>query len=335
MAVESSHIDRPVIGTMIGDPAGIGPEVIAHAWASGEVHAASRPVLIGSAAAMARAVEFAGVSLRINAMRELDRLTDDPAVIDIIDSGALPLADLALAKDSLAGGIASAKWLDETDSMARNGLLAGSIMGPISTGSLKLAGMLDKVVSPTPGESYLVLLTGPLRVTHLTDHMPLRQVCDVITADLVHSALIQLDAAMRGWGIASPRIVVAGLNPHATGPEDANEIVPGVLRARDSGVDATGPVSPDAVFRQCIEGRYDMVLAMCHDQGHIAVKTWGFSGNCVIIMGPPYLHMSVAHGTAYDLAGTGKADPSMMRSAMIMAGDLAAGRGFVERAGND
>jgi 4-hydroxythreonine-4-phosphate dehydrogenase len=165
--------------------------------------------------------------------------------------------------------------------------------------------------------------------------MPLRQVCDVITADLVHSALIQLDAAMRGWGIASPRIVVAGLNPHATGPEDANEIAPGVSRARDCGVDATGPVSPDAVFRQCIEGRYDMVLAMCHDQGHIAVKTWGFSGNCVIIMGPPYLHMSVAHGTAYDIAGTGKADASMMRSAMIMAGDLAAGRGFMERTGND
>jgi 4-hydroxythreonine-4-phosphate dehydrogenase len=78
-----------------------------------------------------------------------------------------------------------------------------------------------------------------------------------------------------------------------------------------------------------------MVLAMCHDQGHIAVKTWGFSGNCVIIMGPPYLHMSVAHGTAYDIAGTGKADASMMRSAMIMAGDLAAGRGFMERTGND
>ena len=101
-------------------------------------------------------------------------------------------------------------------------------------------------------------------------------------------------------------------------------------RARARGINVDGPSAPDTVFRQCIEGRYDLVLAMFHDQGHIAVKTWGFSGNCVIMMGPPYLHMSVAHGTAYDIVGTGKADPSMMLSAMRTCGVLTAGKGFSE-----
>lgn len=315
---------------MIGDPAGIGPEVAVKALAGGAVHEVSIPVLLGSAAAVERAVEFTGVAARIRVMRTFQKPSDDPAIIDVVDTGALPEGVLPLGEDTEAAGHATAQWLDELDALARDGSFAATIMGPISTGSLKLAGKLHKVVSPTPGESYLVLLTGPLRVTHLTDHMSLRQVIDVISIDLVATAISQLDAAMKGWGIAQPRIAVAGLNPHAMGDEDREAIAPGVAIARSAGIDVEGPIAPDSVFRQCIEGRYDMVLAMFHDQGHIAVKTWGFSGNCVIMMGPPYLHMSVAHGTAYDIVGTGKADSSMMLSAMRTCGQLASGQGFVQ-----
>lgn len=322
------RVSRPVIGTMIGDPAGIGPEVAVRALASGAVHDVSIPVLLGSAAAVERAIDMAGIKARVRTMRSFETPSDDRGVIDVIDTGALPIGVLPLGEDTEISGHATAQWLDELDALARNGSFAGTIMGPISTGSLKMAGKLDKVISPTPGESYLVLLTGPLRVAHLTDHMPLRQVIDVITADLVDKAIGQVNDAMRSWGIARPRIAVAGLNPHAMGDEERHEIAPGVERARARGIAVEGPVAPDSVFRQCIEGRYDMVLAMCHDQGHIAVKTWGFSGNCVIMMGPPYLHMSVAHGTAYDIVGTGKADATMMLSAMRTCGQLAAGQGF-------
>ncbi|WP_290896577.1 4-hydroxythreonine-4-phosphate dehydrogenase PdxA [Hoeflea sp.] len=315
---------------MIGDPAGIGPEVAVKALAGGAVHEVSIPVLLGSAAAVERALEFTGVAARIRVMRSFEKPSDDPAIIDVLDTGALPDGVLPLGEDTEAAGHATAQWLDELDALARDGSFAATIMGPISTGSLKLAGKLHKVVSPTPGESYLVLLTGPLRVTHLTDHMSLRQVIDVISVDLVATAISQLDAAMKGWGIARPRIAVAGLNPHAMGDEDREAIAPGVAIAQGAGIDVEGPIAPDSVFRQCIEGRYDMVLAMFHDQGHIAVKTWGFSGNCVIMMGPPYLHMSVAHGTAYDIVGTGKADSSMMLSAMRTCGQLASGQGFVQ-----
>ncbi len=323
---------RPVIMTMIGDPAGIGPEVIARAWASGRVHECSIPVLIGSAAAMERAIDFAGVTATVRTLRSLDslsdRLSDNPAIIDILDSGALDPAALPLAEDTAAAGEATAVWLDQMDAIARSGAVGASIMGPISTGSLKLVNKLDKVISPTPGAGYLVLISGPLRVAHLTDHMPIRRVCEVLNPRLVEIGLTELDAAMRRWGIAAPRIIVSGLNPHALGDEERDAIAPGVERARAAGIDVQGPTSPDTVFRQCIEGRYDMVLAMYHDQGHIAVKTWGFSGNCAIIMGPPYLHMSVGHGTAYDIVGKGLADSTMMLSAMRTAGHLAAGRGF-------
>ncbi|MDY6840885.1 MAG: 4-hydroxythreonine-4-phosphate dehydrogenase PdxA [Pseudomonadota bacterium] len=322
-----SQGQRLVVGTMIGDPAGIGPEVIAKALATGLVHEYSIPVLVGSSAAMERALDMTGIKARVRSMRSYETPSDDPGVIDVIDTGALK-GPLPLAEDTERAGEATGVWLDELDALTRDGSFSASIMGPISTGSLKLAGKLDKVISPKPGESYLVLITGPLRVAHLTDHMPLRQVCDVITPDLIALALRQLNDAMKRWGIAKPRIVVAGLNAHAMGEEDREAIAPGVARARAEGINVEGPSSPDSVFRQCIEDRYDMVLAMYHDQGHIAVKTWGFSGNCVIILGPPYLHMSVAHGTAYDIVGTGRADSTMMLSAMRTCGSLASGSGF-------
>ena len=324
----ASERGRPVVGTMIGDPAGIGPEVAVRALADGAVHADSIPLLVGSAAAVERALDFTGIKARLRVMRSFEKPSDDPAIIDVIDTGALPDGVLPLGEDTEAAGHATAQWLDELDALARDGSFAATIMGPISTGSLKLAKKLDRVISPTPGESYLVLLTGPLRVAHLTDHMSLRQVIDVISADLVATAVGQLHEAMQSWGIAQPRIAVAGLNPHAMGDEDRLEIAPGIEAARARGIDVEGPIAPDSVFRHCIEGRYDMVLAMFHDQGHIAVKTWGFSGNSVIIMGPPYLHMSVAHGTAYDIVGTGNADAAMMLSAMRTCGRLASGRGF-------
>tara|TARA_R110000787_G_scaffold235621_2_gene342314 strand:- start:2535 stop:3524 length:990 start_codon:yes stop_codon:yes gene_type:complete len=319
---------RPLVGTVIGDPAGIGPEVIAKAWCSGEVHKSSRPVLIGSVEVMQKVVQDAGLKAQVRAIKSVDEISDSAEMIEILDSGALSLSDFTVGQDNASCGRASAVWLDEADRLARDGVLAATVMGPISSVSMKMAGVLDKVIKVTPGESYLFLVSGPLRVAHVTDHMPLRDVCALLSAELISSALHTLDDRLRAWGIAEPRIGVAGLNPHATGDEEVNAIAPGVQQAVANGVNAEGPVSPDAIFRQCIEGRYDAILAMYHDQGHIAIKTWGFSGNSAVIIGPPYVHLSVAHGTAYDIVGKGVADHRMILSAMTTAGSLAAGAGF-------
>ncbi len=327
-AVASRSNRRPRVGTVIGDVAGIGPEVVAKAWATGEVHAVSRPVLIGSAHAMRDAVDIAGLSMEVRTVAGVDQIADDPRIIDIIDNGALDPADIRRAEDTLASGAATGSWLGLADEMARRGDLDATIMGPVSAKALEMAGALDKAVRVVAGETYLLLLTGPLRVLHLTDHMPLRQVCDTVSADLVDDALTLLDKSFRAWGIANPRIGVAGLNAHAAGVEDREQIAPGVELARAKGIGAEGPLSPDTVFRRCIEDRYDVVLAMYHDQGHIAVKTWGFSGNCVVVLGLPYLHLSVAHGTAFDIAGKGIADHSMILEAMVRAGQLCGGAGL-------
>ncbi len=326
----SSARTRPIVATSIGDPGGVGPEIVAKAWVTGAAHAVSRPVLIGSAHAMRQGVAFAKVRASVRAITSLDDLSDNPEVIDILDDGALDPADIQIGKDTEAGGRANAAWLRRAEQMARSGEVAATVFAPVSSGSLKMAKALDVIMPVTPGESYLLLLSGPLRVMHLTDHMPLRKVCDTISQDLTLSALQTLHDTFTKWGMPNPRIGVAGLNPHAMGKEDTESLVPGVERAQARGVNAEGPLSPDAVFRQCVEGKYDAVLAMYHDQGHIAIKTWGFSGNCAVIVGPPWLSMTVAHGTAFDIAGKGAADHKMILNAMRMAGSMSAGAGFID-----
>ncbi len=320
--------NKPKVATMIGDPAGIGPEVVARSWSSGEIHEYCAPVLVGSQTVMQRAVKDCGLSTEIVKVESIDDIHNDPNVIDIIDSTPFDMDCFKLGEDNVSCGQISADWLDETDQLARSGIVDATVMAPISSVSMKMAGVLDKVIKMEPGHSYLFLISGPLRVMHLTDHLPLRTVCDLITSHLIINAITQLDQSLKEWGIAQPRIAVAGLNPHASGTEEEQEIIPGIKQAQSDGINVVGPISPDSVFRHCIDGHYDVVLAMFHDQGHIAIKTWGFSGNCALIMGPPYLHMSVAHGTAYDLVGTGKADHSMMLEAIKLTGNLASGRGF-------
>lgn len=325
-----SQIHRPFVGTVIGDPSGIGPEVVAKAWCSGDVHTCSRPVLIGSVAAMEHAVRIAGLNATVKRVQGVAELSDRPDVIEVIDSGALKPNEIVLGRDNEPSGRASGVWLDEADRLARSGSLAATVMGPISTGAMKMAGVLDKVVNVKPGESYLFLVSGPLRVCHVTDHMPLAQVCALLDEPLITQSLVTLDERLRNWGIREPRIGVAGLNPHAIGSEESKAILPGVRAAAARGINVEGPISPDSIFRHCIEGKYDAVLAMYHDQGHIAIKTWGFSGNSAVIIGPPYVHLSVAHGTAYDIVGRGIADHRMILNAMRTAGSLAAGLGFAE-----
>jgi 4-hydroxythreonine-4-phosphate dehydrogenase len=319
---------RALVGIVIGDANGIGPEVVAKSWGSGLLHQVCRPVLIGSAAAMERTVAALGMDVRVRVIAEPDEAQTDPKVMDIIDSGALDPSAITPGRDTAESGRAVGTWLMEADRLARAGAFGATVMAPVSAVALEMADMLDRIVSIKPGETYLVLFSGALRITHLTDHIPLREVSAVIDKDLIALTLRKMDAALRQWGIAAPRIAVAGFNPHAKGTEDTEEIAPGIAVARQEGIDVTGPVSPDSVFRHCLEGRYDMVLAMYHDQGHIAIKTAGFSGNVAVFLGPPYPQVTIAHGTAYDIVGRGIADHSMVLNAILTAGSLAAGNAF-------
>lgn len=325
-------MSKPVIATIIGDPAGIGPEVVVKALATGKPYEISRPVLIGCTEAVEQALEITGASFKVNKVTEIDGVGENPGEIDVYDTGRLDPNAYELGVESAACGKATADWLKEGEELALAGKVDAVIMAPINTGSMKMANVLDQIIPPEPGSTYLTLLNGPLRVVHLTDHMPLKDVSGLITKELVHGAIKLIHDSFTAWGTANPKIGVSGFNCHAMGEEDATEIVPAVEQAKAEGINVEGPVAPDTVFRRCVDAQYDVVLCMYHDQGHIALKTWKFSGNCAMTLGLPYLSLSVAHGTAFDIVGKNIADPDMILNSMLQAASFSAGTGFIKQA---
>ena len=323
---------KPVILVAIGDPCGIGPEILCKVIAGGEIQPQVVPVAIGSIEALEMANDIAGTGLSFRKVDSVEQARGELGCLDVIDNGHLPPGNVVFGEASAISGKAQMAWIIEADEICRRGDAAGFMMGVINTGALEMAGgwePIEALVEPTPYQSYLLVITGPLRVMHLVHHRNVREVCDLIHKDLVLHALEMTHDSFEAWGIKAPRIAVSGWNPHAHGPEDQAEIEPGVALAKAKGIDVTGPISPDTVYRQNIEGQYDAVLAMSHDQGHIAIKTWGFLGNCSVTLGMPYISTSVAHGTAYDIAGKGIAKPDNMLEAMKLTASLANGNGFL------
>ena len=320
----------PCVGVVIGDPNGIGPEVVAKAWHTGKLHECCRPVLIGSAEVMRAAARIAGLALEVRVIEAPEQADSQSNRMDVIEPVEFDINSVRHGHDVEHAGWASGMWLEYADRMARAGSFDATVMGPISSTAMQMAGTLDTIASQKPNGAYLLLRSAPLMIAHLTDHVPFRDVPGLVQKDAVLSLIRTMDSSMRRWGIPQRRIAVAGLNPHAYGREEDEAITPAIAQAKAEGIDVSGPVSPDSVFRQCIEGRYDLVIAMYHDQGHIAIKTWGFSGNSVVMVGPPYVHTTVAHGVAYEIAGQGRADHEMILNAILNAAYLAAGRGYYQ-----
>jgi 4-hydroxythreonine-4-phosphate dehydrogenase len=172
-------------------------------------------------------------------------------------------------------------------------------------------------------------ISGALRAVPITEHIRLRDVVATVTPARIVPVIRMVDEYLRKWGLPDPRVGVAGLNPHAMFEEDREQVAPAVEEARKLGIDVTGPISPDSVFRLCLEGRYDAVVTMYHDQGQIAVKTTAFEGACTIYMGLQFVMLNVPHGTAFDIAGLGKAQHKSILMAMRTAAALASGKGFL------
>lgn len=320
---------KPRIAITPGDPCGIGPEVVAKALATGQPHAVCRPVIVGSVDAMRQGAQIAGVALTFRCVDSTGGVGETPGVIDVLDSGALDPAEIELGVAKASCGRANGIWIAEAAELATSGRVEASVMAPVNGEALAKGGAAAGLPGTKPGALYLTLVSGPLRIVHVFDHVPLEVVCQDLRADLVLETIRKTSSSLVRWGIARPRLAVAGLNPHAHGRQEREAIAPAIAQARGEGIDVEGPVAPDTVFRHCIDGRYDVVVAMFHDQGHIAVKTWGFVGNCALFLGAPYLFLSVGHGTAFDIVGQGIARHEMMLAAILQGASLAAGRGFL------
>lgn len=324
----NTFTSKPLIAAMIGDPAGIGPEVCIKALASGALDGVCDIVLIGESAAVSRAARVCGIDREVRAVASPKDVRGQ-CFIGVIDPGDVSTTDYIVGAPSAAAGRAVVNWIDIGQQLGQAGHIDGLVLAPVDSASLKLGGRVKDIDELQPPDTHMLRLNGALRVVPITEHIRVRDIAATVKQAAVFDLIQRLDGHLKRWGMKAPRIAVAGLNPHAMFEEDQQEIAPAVAQARDYGIDATGPISPDAVFRLNLEGRYDAVVTMYHDQGQIAVKTAAFSGACTIYMGLPYVMLNVPHGSAFDIAGKGTAQHDSLLAGLRTAAALAQGSAFL------
>ncbi len=330
---------KPVVAVTMGDPCGIGPEVIAKALSSPEVYETCRPLIIGNGWCMERALELVGSNLKLHRTNTPLEPNGASGAVDLLDPGNLNAEDVTVGRISPTCGKAAMEWVAAAGELAMAGQIDAIATAPVNKEAASLAGysaightelFQELAGSPTVAT---MLMSGSLRVVHLTTHRSLRRALDYVTKDRILTFLQLTHDTFGRWGMPNPRIGVAALNPHGSdggllGPEEGEEIGPAVEAACAAGVNATGPVPADSVFHQAISGRYDVVLAMFHDQGHIPVKVHGFERSITANLGLPFIRTSVDHGTAFDIAGQGIADHLSMIEAIKLAQTFARGQGL-------
>lgn len=308
----------------MGDPSGVGPEVIAKALAKPEVRALAELSVIGSAQAL------------FDTWSKLALPGAPPPVTEIhgIPEGPFPLGEL-----SVDSARAAHAWVEFAARLCIAGEAGAMVTAPVNKEAFQLAGITDtghqEVLARLSGATNVktMLISGQLRCMHLSTHKSLAEACRYVTRENVLHAIELTQRHFAAWGIASPRIAVAALNPHASdngliGREELDEIAPAIADARLLGIDASGPHPADSVFNAAIAGKYDVVVVMYHDQGHIPIKVHGFEQSISVNLGLPIIRTSVDHGTAFDIAGKGIADETSMVEAIRLAANLATGNGL-------
>jgi len=309
---------RPLLALTTGDPAGIGPEIVEHALALRELRERVRLLVVGPASCRPRSVPL------LSSAAESAQV-DGAAWLATEGSG-----DWSVGRAQASAGRAALAALRAGHELALRGAVDGLVCAPVSKEALHLAG--ERVEGQTEllarwsevPDVQMLGVARELRVLLLTRHMPLRDALAAITGERVRAHLVMLDEGLRQLGFAAPRLALAGLNPHAgerglLGREDGELLAPAVEEARALGLAVSGPLSPDTVFLRAAQGEFDGVLALYHDQAFIPLKLHAPREGLTVLLRLPYLRVSPAHGTAFDIAGQGKADPTNLVTALEAA----------------
>ena len=329
------NVSQPIAITM-GCPVGIGPEIIVKFMAAGGA-ASGRYVVIGDAGVLARQVRVLGAALPVTPW--LPGEAPAAGTIAVHDPRPAPLpATLAWGRPDAVTGTAMAAWIERACELARRGAVQAMVTCPIAKSALQAAGcrypghteMLADLCGTT---DYAMMMAGTsLRVVLVTIHQSLASVAAAIRRDAVAGLIERTARSLRlDFGIDSPRIAVAGLNPHAGegglfGREEIEEIAPAVAAFDHADLEVAGPLPPDTVFARAAAGAWDAVVCMYHDQGLIPFKLLHFKDGVNVTIGLPIVRTSVDHGTAYDIAGQGRADAASLAAACDLAGEIAANR---------
>lgn len=338
--------ERPLVALTMGDVAGVGPEVIARAWQEPTLRAIARPVVVGRHEVLERAIACVGGQERVRVIAGPEEAAPNAGEIPCLDVAGHDLGSVAPGTIDARAGRAAHDFLVAAIDLALAGRVDAVTTLPLHKESLFAAGVRHpghtEILAERCGvtDFSMMLYLGPpigagdsgLGVVHATLHVPLRRVFDLLTIESVREKIALADRALRPLtGGRPPRVAVAGLNPHAGehglfGDEEIHIITPAIDLARAAGIDVTGPVAADTLFVRAIGGEFDAVVAMYHDQGHVALKTIGFNHAVNVTLGLPIVRTSVAHGTAFDIAWKGRAEITSLIEATRVAARIVAGR---------
>lgn len=347
--------ERPIVAITMGDPAGNGPEITVKALSDSAIYERCRPVVVGDAKMIEQARGFVGhPEVKVTAVSDVSEARFEPGTIDVFHMDLIEdVSSFKLGEVSVEGGNAAFQSVRRTIELAMDGKVDATVTNALNKEAMNLAlapqgmhfdGHTEIYATYTHTKSYAMMLAHhDFRVVHVSTHCSLREACDRVKTPRVLEVIKLGWQACRDLGIESPRVAVAGLNPHAGehglfGTEEIDEIAPAIELARAEGIDAVGPCPPDSVFSEMNGGWYDIVVCMYHDQGHIPTKTLGFVYDreaqgwkavegVNVTLGLPIIRTSVDHGTGFALAGKGTSNELSLVNAIDYALRMARGRG--------
>jgi 4-hydroxythreonine-4-phosphate dehydrogenase len=321
----------PLLAITTGDPSGIGPEITLKVLTHSEIFETCHLLVIGDRRVLERAAQTCGLALP--PFEILDGPRNDhyqPGPLTLLDLHNADPAECPLGQVCAASGRAAVEYVNAACDLALAGAVDGIVTAPLNKEAMNRAGFhyaghTELLAERTGAQKVTMLLTGgALRVVHISTHVSLETAIRRVTRERVGEVIELAQAACLALGIAQPRIAVAGLNPHASeeglfGSQEAAEIIPAVHAARAQGLDVSGPLPPDTVFLRAARGQFDIVVAMYHDQGHIPMKLLAFESGVNVSLGLPVIRTSVDHGTAFDIAGSGRANEASLLAAIAVA----------------
>ena len=322
---------RPLIAIPMGDPAGIGPEIVLKTVADEETQRTARCIVVGSRKVFEYAMNYPGSPrLEINVVKTPEDGKYDPGVLNLIDLDNIDMAQFRVGEVNGMCGRAAYEYIAKSIELANARIVDAVSTTPINKESLRKGGV--NFIGHTEIFSALTHTDDPLtlfevnnlRVFFLSRHVSLRKACDMVTKDRIIDYVIRCTDALRKLGVTEGTMAIAGLNPHSGehglfGDEEVKEVFPAVEEPQKRGYKVAGPIGADSVFSQALHGKYNSVLSLYHDQGHIATKTLDFERTISITAGMPILRTSVDHGTAFDIAGKGIASAVSMKEAVRLA----------------
>ena len=315
----------PILAVTLGDPVGIGPEITARTFAAAADEVPARGLAVGDPRALRRAVEVCGLDLKVRGVDSVADAQFEAGTVDVLDTHMLD-EDLPWGVIDARAGRAAIAAIEIATRAAMEGEVAAVVTAPIHKEAIWAAGskhlghteMLGELTGSDAHATMFVI--EDLKIFFTTRHMSLRKAIDALTRESVLAAIRSSWEALQVYGHDAPRLAVAALNPHGGeggnfGTEEIEHITPACEDARAEGMPVVGPIPADSVFHQGLEGRFDGVLSHFHDQGHIAAKTYDFANTVSVTVGIPIVRTTVDHGTAFDIAGTGKASADTMIAA--------------------